>query len=327
MQIGTTMLGAKRAAAIRVERPVIGAETGIAHVENAPPRKGARGATGAGGHDAIEHVHTPRHSAEQIVRRADTHQIARLVGGQCRGRVIEGGEHRLLALAHGQTADSIALEADLGQRIDGLQALVAEHAALHDAELAITLTRHEGSARAGGPAHGKLHRIARLLFGGRKRRAFVERHGDGGIELVLDLRRNLRGQPVLAAIDMRLERDTFLVELAQPGQGHHLKPAGIRQDRPRPIHHLVQTTQGRHALGARAQHQMIGVAENQLGPGGAHRISHHRLHCARRADRHEDRGGDVAMGGVQRAETGLAVNGFTGPGQAHAMRSSREESP
>ena len=327
MQIGTAMFGAQRAAALWVECAVIRTETGVAHVENALPREGARRATGTGGHDAIEHVHATRHRAEQIVRRADTHQIARLVGGQRGGGVVERGVHRLLPLAHRETADGVSFEADFGQGVDGLQALIAEHAALHDAELAIALTRHKGSARAGGPAHRKLHRIARLLLGGRKRRAFVERHGDGGIKLVLDLRGNLRRQPMLAAVDVRLERDTFLVQLAQPGQGHHLKPAGIRQNRPRPIHHLVQPAQGRHAVGTGAQHQMIGVAQDQLRPGGADRIRHHRLYCARRANWHENRGGDVAMRSVQRAETRLPVSGVTGPGQAHAMRSSREESP
>ena len=130
---------------------------------------------------------------------------------------------------------------------------------------------------------------------------------------------------------MGLEGDAILVEFAQAGERHHLEAAGIGQDRAGPIHHLVQPAQRRHPLGARAQHQMVGVGEDEFRPGRAHRIGHHRLDGAGGADRHEHRRRHVAMRGVQRAETGLAVGGLASPGQAHPRasdaRSSSEESP
>ena len=43
----------------------------------------------------------------------------------------------------------------------------------------------------------------------------------------------------------------------------------------RPAREFVQTAEPRHALGARPQHQMIGVAENDVGAGAAHLVHIH----------------------------------------------------
>ena len=67
------------------------------------------------------------------------------------------------------------------------------------------------------------------------------------------------------AVDMRAEGDALLVELAQLRQRHDLEAAGIGQDRMRPADELVQAAEPRHALGARPQHQVIGVAEDDVG--------------------------------------------------------------
>ena len=68
-------------------------------------------------HHTVEHIDTQRNAEHQIQGCADAHQIARPVLRQLAGGEIEGGEHRLLPLANGQTADGIAVEADIGQRL------------------------------------------------------------------------------------------------------------------------------------------------------------------------------------------------------------------
>ena len=45
------------------------------------------------------------------------------------------------------------------------------------------------------------------------------------------------------AVDMRLEDDAALVELAQLGEAHHLEAAGIGEDRMRPVHEPVQAAE------------------------------------------------------------------------------------
>ena len=68
---------------------------------------------------------------------------------------------------------------------------------------------------------------------------------------------------------MRLEGDAVLIELTELGQRHHLKAARIRQDRIRPAHEAMQPAEPRDALRAGTQHQMIDIAEQNIGAGGA----------------------------------------------------------
>ena len=79
------------------------------------------------------------------------------------------------------------------------------------------------------------------------------------------------------------------VDLPQRRERHHLKAAGIGQDRVRPVHECMQPAKRGDALRRRPQHQMIGVAEQNLGARGAHVIVMHALDRGLRADRHEGR--------------------------------------
>ena len=53
--------------------------------------------------------------------------------------------------------------------------------------------------------------------------------------------------------------------LRRAGERHHLEAAGIGEDRMRPVHEVVQAAEPRDALGAGPQHQVIGVAEDDVG--------------------------------------------------------------
>ena len=85
-----------------------------------------------------------------------------------------------------------------------------------------------------------------------------------------------------------------------------------------PVKRLQAAERG-DPLGARPQHQMIGVAEHDIGAGVAHLAPVHALHRARGADRHEGRRPHHAMRRGQPAGAGGAVGGeqFEMVGKAH----------
>ena len=118
------------------------------------------------------------------------------------------------------------------QRARGRCAEIGIDAALHDAEQGVA-----GRAAEMRRATARAQRIdncmdARASSGvAGKRRAFVQHHGDGGVQQMLDLDRACRRQTMGATVEMRLEGDAVGVELAQLGQRHDLEAAGIGQDR------------------------------------------------------------------------------------------------
>jgi hypothetical protein len=64
----------------------------------------------------VEHVDAAVHGFEQVERRADAHEVARLVGREHRGRDLAGVLAFALAFADGETADREAVEGQLGER-------------------------------------------------------------------------------------------------------------------------------------------------------------------------------------------------------------------
>ena len=98
------------------------------------------------------------------------------------------------------------------------------------------------------------------------------------------------------------------VTLRSAVQTENLKSAGIRQDRPRPGHELVQAAELPDRLVAGPQEQVIGVGQDDLRVQIVQQIAREdALNGPLRADRHEDGRFDVAVGGVQdaRARTGF----------------------
>jgi hypothetical protein len=114
---------------------------------------------------------------------------------------------------------------------------------------------------------------------------------------------------VFRPVDVGAEGDSLLGDFPQLRQGHHLEAAGIGQDRAVPPHEAVQAALFADPFRAGAQHQVIGVAEDDLRAGGGDRIRQHRLHRGGRADRHEGRGLDRAVGGGQASAPRRAVAG------------------
>jgi hypothetical protein len=75
---------------------------------------------------------------------------------------------------------------------------------------------------------------------------------------------------------------------------------------------LVQPAQPRDALGAGAQHQVIGVAEDDVGARRAHVLRLDRLDGGGGADRHEGGRADLPRRIAIVAEARLAVGGVDG---------------
>ena len=94
--------------------------------------------------------------------------------------------------------------------------------------------------------------------------AFVKRHGDCGTEVCLDLHALLRPHEDAVAVQMGIERNTFLSNLAQLRQAEHLESTAVREDGAVPARELMQSTQSGYVLVTRTQMQMIGVAQHYL---------------------------------------------------------------
>ena len=85
--------------------------------------------------------------------------------------------------------------------------------------------------------------------------------------------------------------------------------AAVGQDRPVPSRKLMQAPQPRHTLRAGAEHQVIGVAKDDVRAGCAHFGRAHRLNGCGGANGHERRRADFAAQHLDAARAGLAIGG------------------
>ena len=256
---------------------------------------------------AIEHVHARRHRIQQILRRADPHQIARLIRRQLRGNRLQQRQHLGLRLADREPAERIARKTDLLQRVQRFEAQILIHAALNDAEQCARAGISFPAARR--PAHRAVHRLSGLGLLARVRRAFIKGHDDIRAEIGLHPHRGLRIQKHLAPVRRGAKPHAALVQSAHRRQAEHLKPTRIGQNRMRPVHELMQPAMRGHHLDARTLHQMKGVAEDDLRPAIGDLLRRQALDRARRADRHERRGVHRSASQMQASEPGLPAFG------------------
>ena len=135
----------------------------------------------------------------------------------------------------------------------------------------------------------------------------VESHDNVRAEQALNLDRALGRKHVPRSVEMAGEGHALLADLGQLAEAHHLIAAAVRQDRAFPAHEAMQATKPRHALRARAEHQVIRVAEDDVGAGRAHVLRLHRLDRRGRADRHEGGRADLAALHGDRAGARFAV--------------------
>ena len=272
----------------------------------------------------VEHVDTARDRLHQVLRLADAHEIAGAIGGQCSGHARGELEHGRLGLAHGHAADGVAVEAQRHRALDRLRPEIVVRPALDDAEERLPAGGGRvGGARARRPAQRQRERALGGLARGRVGQALVERHRDVRAECSLDLHDGLRREKARGAVQRRAKLHAVVAELADLRQAEDLESTGVGEDRARPAHEVVQATEVAHHVGAGAQEQMVGVAENDLGAGAREVLGRERLHGGLRAHRHED-------GGLHRAVRGgepAAARGAVGREELEAAHAISMASP
>ena len=81
-----------------------------------------------------------------------------------------------------------------------------------------------------------------------------------------------------------------------------MKTAAVGQDRAIPFDEIVQASKLRHLFGTGAEHEMIGVSEDDVSAGVLHLIEIEALHRADRAHGHEGWCADITSARVDRAK-------------------------
>jgi hypothetical protein len=155
-------------------------------------------------------------------------------------------------------------------------------------------------------------------------------HDDVGADPVgLNLDRALGGEHVAAAVDVAREGDRLLRHFRDVGQRHDLEAARVGEDRPAPAHEPMQPAQPGQPLGPGPQHQMVGVAQDDVSAGLPDLLDGQRLNRSRGADRHERRRTHLAPERAQDAGAGGAVGcgDLEGKGGHQSARTSKEASP
>ncbi len=74
-------------------------------------------------------------------------------------------------------------------------------------------------------------------------------------------------EAVVRAVEVALEGDAVVVDLAQLAERHDLEPARVGQDRPVPGHEAVQAAEAGDALVAGPQVEVVRVGQDDRGAG------------------------------------------------------------
>ena len=259
--------------------------------------------------DAVKHINAQVYRFNNAVSSTHAHQVTRLILRHQLGGVRQDIVHHRLRLAYGQTADTITGKVQLCQLLHAHAAQLRIHTALHDTEHRLVLARMRFQTTL-GPTGGTLGRTLSVIKISGIRDAFVKGHRDISAQCLLHLRRNLRREKLLAAVDMRTEHYALFGDFAHCTQAEYLKATTVGKHTAFIIHKLVQTASLAHQLVTRTQKQMIGIRQNNLA---AHIIqlfrcqSFYRCLCA---DRHKHRSFKGTMRRMQAAKTCAAARTF-----------------
>ena len=160
------------------------------------------------------------------------------------------------------------------------------------------------------PAVGSLHVDLRRVIIAGIGAAHVKGHRNVRSKRLLDVHGRLRADEMLGSVNVALEGHSFLLDGANARQRKHLESAAVCKNRLMPIHEVVQPARFSDQLLARAQVQVIRVAEQNLRADLFHFPGRHGLHRGRRAHRHINRRLNIAVGRMQHAQpcAGLLAN-------------------
>ena len=212
--------------------------------------------------------------------------------------MLDAFPHRRGVLADREAAERGPGKIEGGDLLRMPLAEIAMQAALHDPEQRSRVITAPFPLRLAprGPAGGARDRLLVVRPIGLGRQAFVEAHEHVASELELDPRGALRRQELRAAVEVATERSALLVDLPVLGERVDLEAAGVGEEASVPRHEPVQAAHFMDQLGTGAQEQVVGVPEDDLGTDGGEIIGRDGLHRAGRADRHELRRVDGAVG-------------------------------
>ena len=146
------------------------------------------------------------------------------------------------------------------------------------------------------PVHGQTQAFAGALAVGRILGALVEGHADVGAESDLHIHGVFGREEVAAAVEVRAEVDALVGDFAQLSQAVDLEAAGVGEHGARPADEAVQAAHAADGFVARAEVEMVGVAEDDLCAEGFERVLRNGFDRACGADGHEDRGFDGLVG-------------------------------
>ena len=134
MQISAGVARAGRTSAGRIEFLFGEFVNAAAHLQKAARGKNRAALGELRGHDAIEHVHATMDGFEQIERRADAHEIARLVLRQKLRGEFAHVFALALALSHREATDGEPVEGHFAQDRRAFAPQLLEESALHNSE-------------------------------------------------------------------------------------------------------------------------------------------------------------------------------------------------
>jgi hypothetical protein len=135
----------------------------------------------------------------------------------------------------------------------------------------------------------------------------VEGHRDVRTQLPLDLHGTLRRERTAGSIDVALEFHAVLGDAAKSLEREHLKATRVGEHRPVPGCEPVQATHLLDHRFSRPEVQVVGVAEDYLGPGAAYVVGTETPHDSMGAYRHEGGGLHLAVGKGERAGASQAI--------------------
>src|SRR5919112_6636296 len=121
-----------------VERARVGRPRRVLDVEAPARGESLAVAAVARRDDAVEHVDAARDALDQILRRADAHQVSRPLVGHPRRNRLDDLVHDRLLFPDAQTPDGVPVEPDLDRALKTLAPQVKVRRALHDAEERLT---------------------------------------------------------------------------------------------------------------------------------------------------------------------------------------------
>ena len=256
----------------------------------------------------------------EVVGRADAHQVARAVGGHLGGDRVEHPVHHLGRLADRQAAERQPVERAAPRSRPGARGAgpgARPPARCRSAAGPAPPARPGSAAPSGSCAPSPPRSPARGASAGG--------HSSNAIAMS---RRAPPGSPSRAracsrcSLPSRCERNVTPSSstVRRSAQAEHLEAARVGEDRARPAHEAVQPAERRDPLRARAQHQVIGVAEDDPRAQPLELGGRQRLDGGLRADRHEHRRLDHAVRGLRAARRAPAAADAHHLGSAHVVR-------